>query len=102
MNYKKYVKHMGVAAALFSGLLFPTAAYAEPISQDDYETKEVEAYLFDKDHTMRMELVFKKDLPEIAYIDATDFMNRFYKDQMTESLQEDGTCLRSGSSRSLC
>ena len=101
MNYKKYVKHMGVAAALFSGLLFPTAAYAEPISQDDYETKEVEAYLFDKDHTMRMELVFKKDLPEIAYIDATDFLNRFYKDQMTESLQEDGTILISSEKRSM-
>ena len=74
---KRVVQHFGVAAALFSGVLFPAAACAEPISQEDYETKTVDAYLFDKDHKTSVELVFKKDLPEIPYIDASDFLNPF-------------------------
>ena len=87
---KRVVQHFGVAAALFSGVLFPAAACAEPISQEDYETKTVDAYLFDKDHKTSVELVFKKDLPEIPYIDAADFLNPFFKTPLREELQEDG------------
>ena len=90
---RSYMKRMGVAAALFAGALFPTAAYAESISPEDYDTKTVDAYLFDKDHKTSMELVFKKDLPEVPYIDITDFLNQFHKKPLSESLQEDGTIL---------
>ena len=98
---KRCVQHLGVAAALCAGVLFPAAAYAEPISAEDYETKTVATYLFDKEHKTSMELVFKKDLPEIPYIDAADFLNQFYTTPLKEELQEDGSICIYNSERTM-
>ena len=101
MRFRKYVKHLGITAAVFTGLLIPTAVYAEPGAEIEYETKVVDTYLFDKDHKTSTELVFKNDLPTVPYIDVTEFLNHFYKEPLTEQLQEDGTVLVSDGKSSM-
>ena len=72
MRLKRHLKCTAVLSALCVGMLFPMAVQAEP----EYETKQVDTYLFDNDHNdTKTTLVFKSDLPTIPYINAEDYLN---------------------------
>ena len=89
MRLKRHLKCTAVLSALCVGMLFPMAVQADP----EYETKQVDTYLFDNDHNdTKTTLVFKSDLPTIPYINAEDYLNTVYKANDFEATkQEDGT-----------
>ena len=74
MRLRNYLKRTVVIASLLAGMLFPTAVQAET----EVDTQEVSAYVYDMDHRKDVTLAFRKDLPTIPYINATDYLNTVY------------------------
>ena len=89
MRLKRRIQCTAILTTLCAGMLFPMAVQADP----EYETKQVDTYLFDNDHNdTKTTLVFKSDLPTIPYINAEDYLNTVYKANDFEATkQEDGT-----------
>ena len=56
-----------------------------------YVQKDVKAYLFTEDNTTMINCLFRRDLPEIPYIDTAEYLNVIFIDPYTEAHNEDGT-----------
>ena len=89
MRLKRRIQCTAALSALCVGMLFPMAVQADP----EYETKQVDTYLFDNNHNdTKTTLVFKSDLPTIPYINAEDYLNTVYKaNDFAATKQDDGT-----------
>lgn len=73
---------------LTSVAMLPASAAADKIT---YTEKEVKAYLYSMDDTITLNCLFRDDIPELPYIDVTDYLNQFYKADFTEKDNGDGT-----------
>ena len=88
MEAKKKAPHLLAIIVFFAILFMPTTVYADPV--EDYEEKTVTTYVYDKKHTTKTTLVFRKDLPSIPYIDVAEYLNLIYKATFTEKKVKNG------------
>ena len=77
-----------LSSALVVGFAVPMPVYAET---DDYEKRDVTAYLFGMEDSATLECLFRSDLPEVPYISVTDYLNNIYTDEFTETKNADHT-----------
>ncbi|MBQ9467866.1 MAG: hypothetical protein IJU52_02535 [Clostridia bacterium] len=66
----------------------PEEAETEEVT---YEKKEVTAYVFAADSTKTFECFFRSDLPDVPYVEPTDYLGVIYTDAFTAGKNDDGT-----------
>ena len=92
---KKALSILSVLLSLL--LLFPAfgaiGSFADPDEETEVtvETKEVNAYVFTLEDTKNIVCAFRSDLPDVLYIEPTDYLNVIYTDEFTGEKQTDGT-----------
>ena len=66
----------------------PAVAFAE---EKTFEAKEITAYLYNMEKSTVIECLFEQSLPLVPYIDAADYLNIIYTEEITEVKNSDGT-----------
>lgn len=74
--------------AVFSGVFGAVGVNAEGAY---YTQKDVKAYVFTLESTKTVRCLFRSDLPDVPYIEPTDYLNVIYTDQFTVDRGFDGT-----------
>ena len=78
---------------VMSAFATATAFAAE---NDAIEKRELTAYLFNMDDTTKLDCMFTSSLPDIPYIELSDYVGVIYNDQFTETKNDDGTFTLTG------
>lgn len=69
----------------FSGVFVPASANAAEEDAPTFEKKSVETYLFSKDKSKKLDVLFQSDMPEEPYISIEDYLDIIYVDDFTET-----------------
>ncbi len=77
-----------LSAVIAAGAAAPAAVYA---AKDEFEKKEITAYLYRMDKTKTIECVFSSDLPGVPYITAEDYFGCVVDGEFSGSKNDDGT-----------
>lgn len=72
------------------------SATAFAAENDAIEKRELTAYLFNMDDTTTLDCMFTSSLPDIPYIELSDYVGVIYTEQFTETKNNDGTFTLTG------
>ena len=91
-------------SVILSSALIMSAAAATTVfaaETDAIEKRELTAYLFNMEDTKTIECIFTSALPEVPYIEVSDYVGTIYKEQFTETKNDDGTFTLTGPNGSM-
>lgn len=80
---------LSAALVLSMAATVTVTAFAE--DGDNFEKKELTAYLYNMEDTTSIECLFTAALPDIPYIDAADYVANVFDTKFTETKNSDGT-----------
>ncbi len=97
-------KSLKTISVIISSSLIMSAAATTTVfaaETDAIEKHELTAYLFNMEDTKTIECIFTSALPEVPYIEASDYVGTVYKEQFTETKNNDGTFTLTGPNGSM-